>query len=1513
MARLRHAGAVLVTLLTAGAGLRADTDTDYRSLLARREALLAEAARRPAVEDVLLRLDEGADSDELWLTLRRTQGAWKTGYGEVPGWHQGNMKDWRGYYHGNCTYGCWRPNLRFPADARKLALDSRRLTGELNVAFRLDRVMAERQPPGTPVQWWDKFIIGGFSEPRHVRYAVEAEVRDDACLLDLVLEDGVYWDDAFVPDKTGSPKPHRVSRAPITVRLQVPATRFTRATAKSFGWVAGFHEAEPAGLAYDDGHLNGTLVVYLHQDGWMPWGRGKHTQHEPLTVSFAIDARLDRNELRGRYVASFGGEVKGKHYNPRGDDSEVVTVPETRYEGAIGGRGGKLVIGRYAAEGAFGAYAGAVDGMLLDRRAPLREQVRLPEGGPSVANINTALHQIRALHLALENETLSCEDALRQTDRPAPVDADVDALLGVATRLVTALPEPGATLPEAVPETVGDSPSYGVNAAAVTEDGANVLPADADGWTFLPRWHVLGPSHQVRGLEHDGAAAPDVVVLPDAGYGPSTQRWQAVTCTDMRLGAPWERSQFFPRYNGAVWYGAAVLRSERPCKVWLSVEASDFAKLWVNDRLVWVDRERTWRYRSLGRQFVPMDLATGDNRLCVRLHNDYQLAWFRLAVTTRKPATPGLEPLRIPKSHPHIFPDPAPPLVWDIEKGINVAWRREELGGGTRPVVVGDAVFVTHGAGTLACLDAATGALRWSRTVDGDVPPPARGQSPAAGAAVAVGDGATFVSGYGTVACFDAVGALRWSVKTELPGARLWACGTRLVVEGQAAQGEGRQAVPVVRVLTLDHVTGTDIWRRDIPGRASGSGIDLTTGDASALLTCTGHLLDGATGKPLPPLDCELQMTDRDGAAIRNVMNGPHRVHASCGMLHLTSQARNTALRVWERDGKLGNAHAWESNYGSSGFGNVFAPGLGTDKYLFTWHSSLTHTPHNPDTRAEVNVQDVRDGRWIARLKPVMDDLYCYGPLNLSSPVVAGRYLYLLGGRSDNSRNQIAVVTADAKLQLVARQDVEPGTTQPPVFAGGRMFLRSPGSLLCVAVTTPEGRQYEKAELARVLFHTIGNEPRMSPPRAVAPGGPFSPAGDVPIGKLMNERPTRFWLGAGPFPADRVVEPADLSAARTGTAPAGIDTMFQPLDRQSAYNEPPAYYRTSELQGTGDITPSFSTWVDPRGISSPTESGLLFTLLDNTRDRIVMPALDRDGVSQWLGGVEVGPGERLRLAPGLYPYVLRVDPEFYTVKAREILPPVNVTNALARGALRDIDWPTRWQVLGPLPGHATLLPPERMREIPETLTVDGETLPLFPFAVEDYTLDLGCLVHTLAGEPPAYDKKYLKAVQPFAAYAFAAIECPTDGYLYVNATCEYFMRWYVDGEMVYDRLKEGNRAPLSDLAAHPFAVRVTKGRHVIVVRTSPGGNGWTLRSAGGFNARRGDELAEFRIESKTEQRPPDFRLQPCFREIAHTPTLHELWVERIREREYRLRAVVRDLPDTAETQRAAALLNVLAP
>jgi len=1438
---------ILAVVLLAGTA-RAD-------LVAERDRLVAELEKKPVAESLLLRFDEGAERDTMNVTLRRVGGQWATGYAEVPGWQQSTMQEWRGFYHANES-GCWRPTMRFPAETTALKLDGKQLSGGLNIAYRLDTLLIERQPPGTRLQWWDKFIPAGYTTPRQHLYTLDAEVRPDACLLELVLEGGLYWDAKFVPDakKPGS----GITRKPITVRLQVPSTRFTLATARTPTWIGGFHEADPTGLKFANGKLTGKLVVFIHQDGWMPWGGGKHTQHEPMPITFEIDAELKNNQLAGKYAASLGGPLKGAAYR---ESEKTIVLPDTNFDGAISGRGGKLVVGRYAAQGDLGEQVGALDGLLLDQPVPLREQI---------AASKDVFHQVRALHLALQHYPLPYGEAYRQTDMPAP------------TSEYTPPPFVAAAFPAAKPETVGDSPSLGASPLANNE-----LPADAQGWFFLPQWNVLGPFEQRVGLENNGGLVPDIAVVPDAAYTQPVDRlgavktdekpvqWQPVACNSPRLGVPWENTGMFVRYTGRLWYGAATLRSAAARTVWLALEANDFAKLWVNNQLVWADAEKTWRYRQQGRVFVPVALKAGENQLLARVHGDRRLSWLRLALTTKEPVPAAAPPALY--ANPFIFADAQPPLAWDIAKGINVAWRKTELAGNTRPLVVGDVLLVSS-PGRLTCLDL-DGKERWSAAIEGDTAEP-------------VSDGKLVWCAGSALACFDLAGKQIWSQPTGLAVRQLSLAGTRVVVEGAAKSFSG--------VCLFEAATGQELKRWELPGRFEKKSQLLAMGDLAVLIAGTGACLDIVHGAELPAPDIEMQLTKKAGdrtVLATNLMDGPYVLSRNADMFFLTSQARHQAVRLWVKDGKLGYAHAWESNYGNSGFGNVPAPAVANERFLFTTHSVLAHTPHMPDPRAEINVQDVKTGCWLGRLKPAMDDLYSYGALNLKSPVIAGEYLFLLGGRADNKRNQITIATADEQLQMIANNDVDPGTGPSPVFAGGRMFLRSPTALTCIAVTTPEGKQYQNVALARTLLKVVGPQPQSAKPRVIAGLKKVSAMGDVPVGKLVSERTTEFWLGAGPM------DVSGLSLPDT----AGV--KFTPVDRDHAFNEPPMYLRTGELQGTGDITPHFKTDLDPTGHAGPKGAGLFYTVLDNTRDRVVVPALRAAGVTQWLGGQELKPDEPLYLKAGLYPYLLKVAPSFFKVEVKQELPSVKIVEALAANAVQALDWPKAWQVIGPVPADAPPLTEAQLRAMPKKLTVGELELPVYEVPVTGNMVNLNALSETAPGQKPdlASAPAKITTTSPMRAYLFAQIECPADGYLYITAGADWHMQWFVDGTPLTDRVKEGVTGKIE---AHRFTARVTKGRHVVAAMVKPGADGWSLISNAAFSEKSPDQLAEFRIEPPPARRP-DLQLNPSFREIPHPPTLEEMWRDRAARNRSRLETVRRDLPGTDEAKQATEMLERL--
>lgn len=1539
-----------------------------RSLLDRLHQRDLDDQRLGTSADLLLRLDQGVHHNDLQVVLRHRAGQWRQATAQAPVVFQSTMQEWRGFHLANGAGAAWRPNLRFDVNPAEAALTAQRLAGPLAVRMALDQTLDQMQPPGEVVTWWDRFIPTGLAVPRQQSFTLDARIDPDRRVLDLVLEGGVRWDPASTgKGKPGSPLVVR----PIFVRLVVPGSRFDALRVQTPTWNGGFHEGDATGLSLHGDHIRGPLTIMLHQDGWVPFGGGKNRQHPPLVVRFDLDAALKNHQLTGSFKAT--GDLG-------------------TYDGQVRGHGGIAILGRYLAAGDLGEHAGSLDGMLLNEFPALAPP---PANDPKAIapaalpqEINTVLHELRALQLMSQFPALPRDEAWRQTDVAAPIwpsNAD-PATLAAYCRQALALLSPSlndaaatATLPTASPESDGDSPSVG--ATALPADGpVSILPADAPGWRFLSQWQALGPFEQRLGLEHNDARMPEIVPFPGLSYQQEVDRfgahredarpvaWQSLATASPRLGVPWEKPGFYTRFLGQLWYAAATLRSEQPRQVWLSLEASDHAKLWVNGTLAWTGTERPWRYREMGRVLVPVRLAAGDNQLLVRVHRDRRPSWFHLALKAQPlaaPATPA-SPVSIVASRPTVFPDALPPLVWNLDTGLNVAWRNPDLAGNARPVVMGDLLLIASPPHTLVAVDPASGQPRWSADVNVlELLDPAAADawrndpSPASQLALLnarkadlgtewrqladirvadpVTDGvlAYLHAGTGVAAAFDARGQRRWMQRTGLTRAVAHVSDGTLVLEGEPnaswpfpdamrPAGKGKSKPSVLAVLILDAATGEPRARVTLPGSHSPDASQLLRLDTGrlVLLASNGQLIDIAAGKPLGPLDIDYpgpsDETYQAGAQILGPRSGRPFASAPIGnLLAMTCQEQNLAVRFWNTpDGRLAYSHLWQSNYEHTGFGGFTAPAVAAHGLLFSVCPVLERGPHCPDPRLELHVHDLRTGQPRARLKPLLEKAVQHDV----APVVAGAFLFCsdMGGGSHGGNpdhGQIAVVTADTNAQLLHRNLIDLGTRAAPVFAGHRMFLRSPKALTCVAVATEQGRREQSLAIARTLIKDLGAAPRTGSPRQIAPVPDLPLGPTVPVNLLLDGRAGQNWLGAGPCPTGFADDNALASLRpRAGDAFAcgQASVTFSPLSRQFAYRDPPLYQGEFTLQGTGEIVPRFAEHVDPAAVSGPKHGeGLLHSVLDNPRDRIVVPAVKGPGLTLWLAGHKLNADEPLRLPPGLYPFTLRVTPEHYQNRQHAILPPVNVAKALDARALQPIGWPSSWKVIGPLPPDAAPLTPEELAQIPHAITRGDLQLPVYDFPVRDGSVHFTALVNLRPGQQPdpVNAPVSTRIAVPASAYALTRIDVPADGILYLTAGADWFMRWHLDGQVIYDTLKDGNGGAGDDPASHPFAVPVTKGPHVIAVMVRPGSKGWSFTSLAGFSDADPATLAPHRVPSKQKVEAPDFRLTPAFREIPHPPTRLQRWLDRVRPRLGLLRELAASLPGTPEAQAIDQLLQ----
>jgi hypothetical protein len=195
-----------------------------------------------------------------------------------------------------------------------------------------------------------------------------------------------------------------------------------------------------------------------------------------------------------------------------------------------------------------------------------------------------------------------------------------------------------------------------------------------------------------------------------------------------------------------------------------------------------------------------------------------------------------------------------------------------------------------------------------------------------------------------------------------------------------------------------------------------------------------------------------------------------------------------------------------------------------------------------------------------------------------------------------------------------------------------------------------------------------------------------------------------------------------------------------------------------------------------------------------------------------------------REIPDLYPgweagsaQVAADDRSVYLTFGREGF---DVADLLAGSRLESVEWPCTWQVFGPLPKTIEPLAPGVLKTIPAALEVNGVGLPGRPVQSTGEWLDLG--------------RQFGKFGPNRSAYAMGRIVCRKAGRLVVNASADWWMEWYLDGELLYSTLASGNEGSARSLAAHTFSRDVSRGEHTVAVFVRAGSLGWTLKSLGGL-------------------------------------------------------------------------------
>ena len=1509
-------------------------------LVRRLEDRIAEDALKGENADYFLRFHEGADEEEMNVVLRRRGGKWLAACAAVPFWRQESFQDKFRYIHRGGNGYVSRDKWRFAVDARALEVRGRQLKGAAVIDVRIDSTREERFPPGTPVRWantgevftWvEKMNALSHHTVRRQRYAVGADVSETVHEFALTLDNAVD------------------GRCPLEVVFRAPASPWLSPEVRATWWNCGRHSADASGVLVTDGRLSGTLKVTLRPDNWFP--------KKPVEVTYVLNGTIDGPRCFGTYEATGGF----------GDLAD-----------SFQGECGQFITGRYEADGPLGRYASQIHG----RKMPVRSKMQplLTAGGQQpktfadlAASINRTYHDIRALDMAIKQYPLPIEAALRQVGRASPQwgrdgrpiqDEQEDML----THADQALRFARAALADAAgmsclhglscPEDATFGPFYNSVPLKANGEGTCELPVvEVSGpqqWGYVPAWRVLGPLSHLDDYDRDfsripkampskGRYAVDKVNFPRKKQpkGQAVATWQVVAAGGAKLVSPWQDIRRRGAFRGHSLMAAATLNAPKAMDVWLAMAAVEHAKLWINERLVWISDERQWRNHT-GREAVfRAKLRKGANQVLVRCREDRGEAWFRMHVCLRgspaaspiKPTADGAKLVGNPLGDGDVhFPDVDPPLAWDLATGQNVAWSAkvpEPIAAG--PVAAGDRLFLcTHPTG-IVCLDQKTGKVLWhsndialeafardereSLEQQIDAVRKSNKEKGRRGP-VSIGGGwrTVFSDGrqiwahhdIGATVCLDATGRKKWAVRTGLTKAGMLVSGGKVLLEGATARRKGQRGA-LGRRLALDGQTGKLLWQKEVEAAAPGGALHQLrlTGHRHESV---GHMVASTSGQVFDARSGEVMLSRLDIDAAPPGARVGFAWHFVGNDLYCAKLSTIYAVRFFmDPNGQVGHRVLWRNNYGIKYDRPIRISAWGP--WAMAINTVQEHCPgHSNAAKREVYVYDRLTGSPVVRIKPALDRAQAdYTP----SPT-AGPYLFVHdsgGGASGGlpDAGQIGVVALDVDRPHVLCRSLIPLGAGPPAFDGNRMFLSHGTRVWCVSASTPAGRKYEQKRIATTLLNEIMPAPGKKAELAAPKPRKQLPAFDgAPCDPLEDRQGTEHWLLAGPFPPPEAAgDPAvgeKLASLRprlgTKLEIGGVTKAFKALPRD-AMEVADSWGHSYYLCGLGGTTTNPYRRIDmlrcTEGI--PDRCGVLYTLIDNSRDREVAVDIPRNGLDVWLGGLEVRAGQRLHLARGVYPLLVRVRPECF----ERPLPPLDIVKALEKGTASALHWPKRWLVGGAAPESVDLAPLDQLKHIPSEFTVGGRSYKLTPRdADENGWLDLSDMAAKRDG----------KFVTKQTAYCFAPIDCDKGGTLVVNCSADWWMLWYLDGKLVYSTGEEGNGTNPRKLNAHTWSAAVSKGRHVLAAVVRSGSQGWSVMSLGAMIYKPIDELRREQIDPKApapapKVTPVSFSLHPMPAAVLAA----RLSAARVRRKA--LERVVEHLPGTPEALGAAKWLKLL--
>ncbi|MFW5840290.1 MAG: PQQ-binding-like beta-propeller repeat protein [Planctomycetota bacterium] len=1557
---------LILTVVLITGPLQGQSADDLARLRAKRDALVKRLADgRSAGDGVLqLHLPLAAEGFAVQMQLPLQAGKILAGTAAIPWWRQETQKEKFSFLYRDGGQSIQRDKFHYPVQADSLQWNNGLLSGTGSLQVRLDLLRDRRMAPGgrhlytTDGRWslLDQWYLGPRTVPRTQQFRIDAQLQKDIHRVHLRIEDGI-------------------DSRPLVLTTTLPAGPWqdTRVTAPT--WNAGVHRADASGLRIKDGRLTGQLRVQLNPDAWFPKQTWYAVYEMDLAIRDGrVSGTCSATVSEGGYAKIVGQNKTGTRPTRQGPadfSSQVRGAVLTALQGKAGSTGplGDRVM---ELEGGLLPAASDPSDWLAEPQGPparqatvLYNQIRAVQMvlDSPVRCLPEALEACRRPWPQFPADTEEQETAyVARLTRWALTDSDAPAVVTADNPHFGPFFGPVALEGPSLPD-------------AVAADGPQQWRFIRN-WQILgplaQKPSLPGPVSCLPDIVPASAAAvpAEADQLGDNYRGPEQIRWQEQPASGWGVLQPpcwsWDKKgkpTGQPGRQDSSWMARTVLQSPQNQTVWLAMESRDEATLWVNGRLAMPPAPVQRSFNQPGPRVVAVPLSKGPNELLVMVRDDRAESFLKLSVciggsslSADKPATPLAARDDKPQS-------PRPPYFWDIDSRTNVAWSQSIEQAAGQPLPIGNRILISARPHWLVCLDAATGRELWRSKADvadllGEQVAKAFQQAGSEDRKALIEQhlGREFVRSAGTItpplwdgqraivhvptgllACFDASGKQLWSLRTHMPDASIRLVDNRIIVEGIATDAWARQNGLADRDLDLQsrktvrsgHNYGrseNDTLRRLQEARSGHHGMMAVGADGKVLWA--QPLVGRYAGAPLlldlprSPGRSKGVLVTRTAQAVDPADGRILRDRIAMGYwdwLSATS-AGNRLYSAWE--GGRAGAELWLSPAGV-GCKHLFAadrmhayvaggPNEGTAdrQRYYVWRRVWEHAKHSPAYSLQLDVFDAASGRRIDWIKPAIRHTN-----RARKPVKIGGLLYLPDDRGGPhtggtpQQRHVTVVDVSAEQAVLLARNPTSGYSDGPVAIDNDLLLRCGDTIHRIA-EGPAGAKQSLTAAARTILERIYED---SPDdRTALKPEPLAekPPGLVPITQLQPGRDLVRWATAGPFGISAT--PPDSPVGAVGQ-PIVVDGVSR---RLSALQPERIYWKTSFHNDS-----RLDDWqvrrtearIDLDGLSDdPRQAYLMGTVLHNDSRRLIYSTMDAPGVAVFLAGQGLAPGQPVDLLPGYYPLWIRVEPaRFQPVQP---LGPVSVTGALQAKAASGINWPDKWTVFGPIPEAAGALDRKQLQQLPDRLEVGSRSFPAMPLAAIGRSLDFTALIDLPEGQSPkpASSVQTRPVKQSQSAWAMAKIKAPADGHLVINASADWFMEWFVDGQPVYSTLEKGNgRNPLQ-LDAHSFAVPVTKGSHTLAVRVKPGSKGWSMTSLGAWVAGNPNELAEkYPAANGQASAAREWRVRLNFRQIDDPSAVRAEQIRQIRRAKPWLQRIAEEIPETSEGRRAETLLQRL--